>query len=350
MQFIQVHLNKNKSKTTLIVSPIIVVFATIIGVAIGSVYIPPSSIVSVILNKLFGMKLSDTVEVTSISIIWQLRLPRVLLAFLVGASLSASGAVVQSVLRNPLASPFTLGVSSGASLGAGLVFALNLSIPLLGGFTLPTAGLIFGLLTVYISIAFATKIDKNLESTTIVLCGMVLSMFINAIFLLVTSGFSGDKIQQLIRWQMGSFSAKGWDYIKMLFPILIISLAILLFFSKEMDILTFGEEQASSMGVETKKVKWILLVISSILTGCAVAFAGVIGFIDLIAPHIVRRIFSSKHRYVVILSAIFGGVFMVFADLISRTIISPRELPVGAVTALIGAPFFAYIYFKRRHK
>jgi len=342
-------LNKNKAKTALIITPIIAVFAIIIGVAIGSVYIPPKNILSVVLNKVFGAKLSSDVSITSVSIIWTLRLPRVLLAFLVGASLSASGAVVQSVLRNPLASPFTLGVSSGASLGAGLVFATSLSIPFLRGFTLPTFGLFFGLATVYISIAFATRIDKNLESSTIVLCGMVLSMFINAIFLLVTSSFSGDKMQQIIRWQMGSFSAKGWDYVKMLSPILIISLVILLFFSKEMDILTFGEEQARSMGVETKKVKWILLVISSVLTGCAVAFAGVIGFIDLIAPHLVRRVFSSKHKYVVLLSAVFGGIFMVVADLVARTIIAPRELPVGAVTALIGAPFFAYIYFKRRH-
>lgn len=341
-------MNNIRAKTALIILPIIAVFAIIIGVAIGSVYIAPSNIVHVILNKLFGVTLPESVPATSVSIIWQLRLPRVLLAFLVGACLSASGAVVQSVLRNPLASPFTLGVSSGASLGAGIVISLGLIVPFLGRFTLPASGLLFGLLTVYISVAFATKIDKNLESTTIVLCGMVLSMFINAIFMLVTGRLSGSKMQQIIRWQMGSFSSKGWEYVQMLFPVLIVGVVLLLFFSREMDILTFGEEQASSIGVETKKIKWILLIISSVMTGCSVAFAGVIGFIDLIAPHIVRKAISSKHKYVVSLSALFGGIFMVVADLISRTVISPRELPIGAVTALIGAPFFAFIFFKRR--
>lgn len=327
--------------------PVIAVFAIIIGVAIGSVYISPVNVIRVVMNQLFGAKLPENFDSTATSIIWQLRLPRVVLAFLVGACLSASGAVIQSVLRNPLASPFTLGVSSGASLGAGLVIASGFTIPLLSMFTLPLAGLIFGLATVFFAIIFSAKIDKNLESTTIVLCGMVLSMFINGIFMLI-SGFSGEKMQQIIRWQMGSFSSKGWSYVFMLFPVLIISLIVLELFSKELDILTFGDEQASAIGVETKKVKWILLIISSVLTGCAVAFSGIIGFIDLIAPHIVRKLFSSKHKYLVILSALTGGIFMVIADLIGRTIISPRELPIGAVTALIGAPFFAYVFFKRR--
>lgn len=340
-------MNNKKAKTALIAMPIVAVFAIILGVVIGSVNISPAEIIAVIGNKLFGIELPQKVTKSSIAIIWQLRLPRVLLAFLVGAALSASGAVVQSVLRNPLASPFTLGVSSGASLGAGLVIATGFSISLLGSFTLPFAGLVFGLATVLISITLASRVDRNMESTTIVLCGMVLSLFINAILTLI-AGLSKENMQRILRWQMGTFSAKGWDYVNMLFPVVVISLIVLLFFSKELDILTFGEEQASAIGVETKKIKWILLGISSVLTGCAVAFAGVIGFIDLIAPHIVRKLFSSQHKYVVFLSALIGGIFMVIADLIARTVIPTTELPIGAVTALVGAPFFGFIYFKRR--
>ncbi len=334
-------------KTALIATPIVVVFTIILGVAIGSVNIPPLDIVKIIFSKLTGTQVDNSISIPMQTIVWELRLPRVLLAFLVGAGLSASGAVIQSVLRNPLASPFTLGVSSGASLGTGIVIAYSLSLPFLSNLTLPLAGLLTGFFTVYISILFASKVDKNLQGTTIVLCGMVLSMFINAVFMII-AGMSGDKMQEIMKWQMGTFSSKGWEYVKILAVVLVIGVIMLVLFSKELDILSFGEQEALSIGVNTKRVKWILIIISTVLTCFAVAFAGVIGFVDLVAPHIVRRAITSKHRYVTILSALFGGVIMVVADLVSRTIISPRELPVGAVTALVGAPFFAFIYFKRR--
>jgi len=343
-------LNNKKTKTALIALPIIAVFAMIIGVALGSVYISPDKIISVISNRIFNTALSENVLPSDSVIIWQLRMPRVALAFLIGGALSASGAVVQSVLKNPLASPFTLGVSSGASLGAGVVIAFSFSIPFLGyNATLILAALAAGLVSVYLCILFASKIDKSLQSTTIVLCGMVFSMFINAMFTLLAS-FSGDKMQQILKWQLGTFSAKGWEYAGIMLVVLLICLIVLSFYSSELDILTFGEEQATAMGVETKKVKWILLIVSSVLTGCSVAFVGVIGFVDLIVPHIVRRMFTSRHKYLIPLSAIIGGILMIVVDLTARTIISPRELGTGIVTSLIGAPFFAYVYFKGRKK
>lgn len=319
------------------------------GIAVGSVFIPPADIWAVFLNKLFGIALPKGFNDTNLSIVWELRFPRVVLAFLVGGALSASGAVVQSVLKNPLASPFTLGVSSGASFGAGVVIATGITLPLLGRFTLPLAGLLFGMLTVFLAVVLAGRVDRNLGSATIVLTGMVFSLFINALLTMV-AGFSGDRYQAIMKWQLGSFSAKGWGYVQILLPVFAVCLAVLLFFSREMDILTFGEEQASAIGVETQKTKWILLLVTAVLTGTAVSFAGVIGFIDLIAPHIVRRLFSSHHKIVVPMSALFGGTFMVLADLLARTVFAPKELSVSVVTALIGAPFFAYIYLKRRKK
>lgn len=336
-----------KTKTALIFMPIMAVLAIIIGVAFGSVNVSFSDVVNVILYKVFNTKLSIDINDSTVAIIWELRLPRVFLAFCVGAALSCSGAVTQSVLRNPLASPYTLGVSSGASLGAGIVILTGFTIPFLKSFTLPVAGLTFGIATVFISVIFANKVDKTLDSMTIVLCGMVLSLFINSIIMLI-SGFFPDKMKSMIYWQMGTFSAKGWTYVKIIFPVLIIGIFVFTLLSRELDILTFGDEQASSMGVETSKTKWKLLIMSAILTGCSVAFSGVIGFIDLIAPHIIRKLFTSKHEYVIILSALCGGIFMVIADLIARTVVSPVELPVGCITALIGAPFFAFVFFKRR--
>lgn len=333
----------------MILLPLLAFVMIIIGVSAGSSSISFPDVLRVFGHKIFGTDISEEFSKITITTIWELRLPRVIMAFLVGASISASGAVIQSVLRNPLASPYTLGVSSGASLGVGIIFVTGITLPFLKTFTLPLVGLIFGLLTVILCVGFASKVDRNFESTTIVLCGMVLSLFINAIFTLLST-FSKDKMYIIMKWQLGSFSAKSWEYITVLAIILIVCVAAFLFFSKELDILTFGEEQASAIGVETKKVKWILLILSSALTGAAVAFAGVIGFVDLIAPHIVRKLFSSKHKYVVFLSAIIGGIIMIAADLVSRTLLSPREIPVGCVTALIGTPFFAHVFLKRRRK
>ncbi len=318
----------------------------VLGVGIGSVYISPFHIFKIIYSNMLNIPLSIDIEPNLISIIWKLRLPRALLAFIVGGALAVSGSVMQSVLKNPLASSYTLGVSSGASVGAGLVIITGFSIPLLGKFTLPFIGLLSGLLTVYLAISFTAKIDKNMENNTIILIGMVFSLFINAMITLMTA-LSREHIQKLTFWQMGSFSLKEWSDVIILFPIVVICVLCLIRFSKELDIMTFGEEQAMAIGVEIQKVKWILLGLSAALTGSAIAFVGVIGFIDLIAPHVVRRIFGSSHKLVIPMSMFFGGGFMVVCDLIARTIIPLSELPVGAVTAIIGAPFFAYIYLSK---
>ena len=336
-----------KTKFKIILSIILSIIVIMMGVGLGSVNVPPSHIISVISNKIFSTPLLPDMQSVFISIIWKLRLPRTLLAFLVGGAVAVSGTVMQSVLKNPLASSYTLGVSSGASLGAALIIVTGFSIPFLGLFTLPVVGLTFGLLTVFAAVKFAAKMDKNLENNTIILVGMVFSLFVNAILTLVTA-LSREHLTQLTFWQMGSFSLKDWSSILVLFPIILFGVLIIQNYSKELDIMTFGEEQAFTMGVDVHKIKWILLGLSAALTGSAISFVGVIGFIDLIAPHVVRKIFGSKHKLVIPMSFVFGGSFMVLCDLVARTIISPSELPVGAITALIGAPFFAYVYFSRR--
>jgi iron complex transport system permease protein len=337
------------NKKNLFILTAAAIAAIILGVAVGSVFINPSDIISVLLNKIFQKPFPYGFNEANISIIWELRLPRVLLAFLVGAALSVGGAVVQSVLKNPLASPFTLGVSSGASLGAGIIIITGISLPLLGAFTLPLFGLLFGMLTVFLAVMLAAKTDKMLSGSTIVLTGMVFSVFTNALLTFI-AGLSGDKYQAVMKWQLGTFSAKGWDYVKIMFPIFVICLLVILFFSRELDILSFGEETAAAIGVQTKKTKWLLLMATAILTGAAVSFAGVIGFIDLIAPHIARRLFSPRHKILVPMSALFGGIFMVAADLIARTAAAPKEFSVNVIAALAGAPFFAYVYLRRKQK
>ncbi|MBZ6006740.1 iron ABC transporter permease [Paraclostridium bifermentans] len=340
---------QNKNKTLAILSIPLVFFIISIGTSIGSSNIHILDTMSIILNKVINLPLREGIEAKDISIIWSLRLPRVLLAFMVGGCLAVSGSVVQSILKNELASPYTLGVSSGASLGAGLVIVLGISIPFLGQLTLPLIGFLCGLITVYGVIVFSSKIDKTMANNTIILAGMVFSLFVNALLTTLTALFSED-IKSISLWQMGSFSMKGWSYVRVLIPFLIIGVIGILRYTKEMDILTFGEEQAKAVGVDTNRVKKHLFIHSAILTGSAVALSGTIGFVDLIAPHMVRRVFGSKHKYVIPMSFVFGGSLMVITDLIARTIVSPAELPVGAITAIIGAPFFAYVYFSKGKK
>ena len=337
----------NKKRNLALVCIPVVFFIICMGISIGSSSINILDTANILLNKMLNIPLNENINPKDVSIIWTIRFPRVLLAFMVGGCLSVSGAVVQSILKNELASPYTLGVSSGASLGAGLVIVLGISIPVLGSLTLPLVGFLCGLATVYLVIVFSQKVDKTMSNNTIILAGMVFSLFVNALLTTITALFSED-IKSITMWQMGSFAMKGWSYVKVLLPFLIIGMIGVLKYTKEMDILTFGEEQAKAVGVDTPKVKKNLFIFSATLTGSAVALSGTIGFVDLIAPHIVRRIFGSKHSYVIPMSFVFGGCLMVITDLISRTIISPAELPVGAITALIGAPFFAYVYFKSK--
>jgi len=193
----------------------------------------------------------------------------------------------------------------------------------------------------------ASRLDRQMENHTIILVGMVFSLFVNAMTTML-SALSGEQLQRLYYWQMGSFAMKDWSTVATLAAVLLLGGLIVLRYHRELDMMTFGEEQARSMGVDLQKVKWILLITGAALTGSTVAFCGVIGFVDLVAPHIVRRLFGASHRWVVPLSGIFGGAFMVICDLAARTLTSPHELPVGAVTAFLGAPFFAWIYFRRR--
>ena len=237
------------------------------------------------------------------AIIWKIRLPRVLLAFLVGGCLATSGAVVQSILKNQLASPYTLGVSSGASSRCRSCNYSNRNNNSCHRkfYTSLCWIYIWTLVTVYLVILFSSKIDKTMSNNTIILAGMVFSLFVNALLTTLTAMFSED-LKRIALWQMGSFAMKGWTYVGLIIPFCLVGMIGTLMYTKEMDILTFGEEQAQSVGVDTSKVKTKLFIFSAVLTGGAVSLSGTIGFVDLIAPHVVRKIFGSNHKYVIPMS------------------------------------------------
>lgn len=331
------------TKTKMVLLFIFSILTIIIAISIGTVYVSPLDIIDIFFSSITNTKTS--VSDMNYNIIYEMRMPRVILAFLVGGVLSVSGSVMQSVLKNPLASTYTLGVSSGSAFFVAVFIFLGLPY-LFGMFTLPIIGLIGGIITVIMAVSFSAKIDKSMSNNTIILVGMVFSLFINAM-LTVISSLSYDTFEKMTRWQMGSFALKDVKFIYAILPFYILGIGILMLYSKEMDNLSFGEEQAMSVGIDVKRIKWLLLFVSASLAGISVSLVGIIGFVDLVVPHIVRKIFGSKNSIVTPATALLGGSFLTLSDLIARTVISPQELPIGAVTAVIGAPFFMYIYFKK---
>ncbi len=331
----------SQSRYIFIICLLISIFTILLGISIGSVSVSFSDTLLVIFDMIFKTDFSKEVLDLNKTIITQIRLPRTLLAFLVGGAVSVCGCVLQSVLKNPLASAYSLGVSSASGL-----FIAVVMIFYTGSFMyelMITGGIMGGFLCVVLVLLFAQISDKSLSTNTVVLAGMVLSLFLNAIMTSLASQ-SAEYTNKIFLFQLGSFAGKGYDGVIVLSIVLPIALLILFMFSNILDILSFGDDTANSLGVNSKLTKWILILLVSALTSVCVAFAGIIGFVDLIVPHIVRRITTANHKKTIPLNILIGGSFMVVCDIIARTVLSPREIPVGSITALIGAPFFVFVY------
>lgn len=325
----------------------ILIGAGLLGTSIGTVSVPFIDIVRLILAKVFHIGSIDQIDSMHVNIVWTIRLPRVLLAGIVGASLAITGAAFQGLLRNPLADPFTLGVSSGASVGAVMTIFFGLSLPFIGSYTLPFFSILASFITIFIVLLFAQRIDRTMRVETIILTGVIFSSFLGALISLMIA-LTGEELRQIIGWLLGSVSMRGWDHIKIVLPFFIIGTIALLFHVRELNAMSFGEEQAKHLGVHVQRKKLFILIAGSILTGAAVAVSGTIGFVGLVVPHFVRLLWGPDHTHLLPLSILAGASFLMIADLVSRTIIAPSELPIGVITALIGAPIFAVILTKNR--
>ncbi|NRD79314.1 iron chelate uptake ABC transporter family permease subunit [Bacillus sp. BRMEA1] len=319
----------------------------LLGVSIGTVTVPITAIIKIITAKIFGFISLRGIDSMNITIVMDIRLPRVILSGLVGAALAIAGAAFQGLLKNPLADPYTLGVSSGASVGAVLTLFFQLSVPFIGSFTLPVLSILFSFLSIFSVLAFARKIDRTMRVETIILTGIIFSSFLGALISLMIA-LTGDELRQIIGWLLGSVSMRGWEYIKIILPFFIIGSLMLIANAKELNAMSFGEDRAHHLGVDVQKRKLMILTAGSILTGAAVAVSGTIGFVGLVIPHLARLLWGPDHRFLLPLSILTGSGFLILTDLISRTIISPTELPIGVITALIGAPVFGLILLKRK--
>ncbi|WP_068677287.1 iron ABC transporter permease [Oceanobacillus sp. Castelsardo] len=339
------YLAKNKL-IAYVIATIFTILSLLLGISIGTVSVPILDIIQIIGAEIFRYSI-DHIDPMYHSIVLNIRLPRVILAGLVGAALAIAGAAFQGLLRNPLADPYTLGVSSGASVGAVVTIFFGISLPYIGAFTLPFLSVVFAFITIFLVLTFARKIDRSMRVETIILTGVIFSSFLGAFISLMIS-LTGNELKQIIGWLLGSVSMRGWDYIKIVLPFFIVGSMLLMANGRELNAMSFGEDRAQYLGVDVKKRKLVILTAGSILTGAAVAVSGTIGFVGLVIPHLTRTLWGPDHNHLLPLSMLTGSGFLILADLIARTIISPTELPIGVITALIGAPAFGVILIKRR--
>lgn len=275
-------------------------------------------------------------------IIREVRLPRIIVSMIAGAALSLSGLVFQGVLLNPLADPYTLGISAGASFGAALGLTLGLSF--LGVFTIPFMAFIFALLSLLVVVKMASFGGK-INSISLILSGVIVGSFFSA-GLSFAKYIAGDDVASIVFWLMGSFSSKSWTEVYILGGVTLIGILIILYYSAELNILTLGEKNAIAMGVDTNKTRKVLLVTASIVSAVSVSICGIIGFVGLIVPHLMRFLVGTDHKRLTIISAIWGAIILSTADNLVRAVL-PNEIPIGIMTSLLGAPFFAFIFRKK---
>ncbi len=328
-----------------VLSTILLVCAFCLAITLGTVQVPLKEMLQIFWGTFFGTY--EGIEPMFTTIVLDIRFPRVILAALVGASLAVAGASFQGLLKNPLADPYTLGVSSGASVGAVMTIFLGLTLPGLGRFTLPTVSILAAILTLMIVLSFARYVDRAMKMETIILTGIIFSSFLGSTLSLMIT-LSGEELRQIITWLLGSVSMRGWEYISLIAPFFVIGSMLLMWNARELNAMAFGEERAHHIGVNVQLRKYIVLASGSLLTGAAVAVSGTIGFVGLVVPHMVRAAWGADHRHVLPLSMINGASLLIVCDLIARTILSPTELPIGVITALIGAPVFGYILIRQR--
>jgi iron complex transport system permease protein len=318
-----------------------VVLAVVAGVAFGAATLAPGSVAIELLNLLPGVDLRSGLNEREIAIITELRLPRVVLAMLVGAMLGLAGAAYQGVFRNPLADPHLLGVAAGAGLGVTVLITLrNLNGPDNMPLGTPAVAFIGALGAVVLTYLLGGAGGRDRSPATLILAGVAVSAFLAAgqTYLMQRNV---DNIREVYSWLLGRLATAGWHDTLLLLPYAVISAAAILVHRRELDVLAVGDDEAASLGLHPQRSRYILLAAASLGTAAAVSVSGLIGFVGVIVPHTVRLLAGHSYRAILPLSMLYGAAFLVLADLLGRTLSSPAEIPIGVVTAFFGAPFFA---------
>lgn len=326
-------------RAPLLSSFLLLFIALLLSLAIGSVFLSPQELWQTLMGR--GTEIST-------SILWRIRLPRTILIALTGAALGGSGATYQGLFRNPLADPFLIGVASGAGLGAVIAMSVRWPYSFWGLLAIPMAAFIAALLTVFIVYTLA-RVGRTIPTTNLILAGVAFSSFATSLtsFLMIRST---SEVRRALGWLLGGASQSGWTAIVAIMPYVIIGLGILLFSGHALNLLQFGDDQAQQLGLNVTRTKRVLLIASSLATAAAVAFSGIIGFIGLIVPHLIRLWFGPDYRRLLPLAILGGAAALLISDVIARVVIAPQEIPVGIVTSLAGAPFFLWVLRRSKNQ
>ncbi|MCC7117384.1 MAG: iron ABC transporter permease [Anaerolineales bacterium] len=323
----------------LFLSCLFLLLALFLSIAIGSVFLSPLEM----WNTLIGRGAE-----TSTAIVWKIRLPRTILVLLTGAGLSVSGASYQGLFRNPLADPYLIGVASGAGLGAVIAMSFQLPSSGLGLYLVPLAAFVTALLTVALVYLMA-RVGNTVPTSNLILAGVAVSAFAVSLtsFLMLRSS---DEMRRALGWLMGGSIQNGWPSILAILPFIVVGVIVLLINGYSLNILQFGDDQAQQLGLNVTRTRVIILVAASLVTATAVSFSGIIGFVGLVVPHLMRMWSGADYRRLLPLSLICGGATLLLADVIARILLAPQELPVGIVTSLAGAPFFLWILRRAKNQ
>ncbi len=316
--------------------------AMALGVLVGPVQLGLSSTLKDLVDRLPLVDVSSGLSEQQRAILWQLRVPRVVLAGLVGATLALAGAAYQGVFRNPLADPYLLGVAAGAGLGATIAIALEVGALDWPVDPLPAAAFVGALVGVTMTYMLGRANAHGRTTATLILAGVATASFLTAIQTYVQQR-EDDTVRQVYSWILGQLTTASWREVALVLPYLLVSATTILLHRRLLDMLSVGDEEAASLGVNTQRVRLLIVLAASLGTAAAVAVSGLIGFVGVIVPHTVRLLFGTSYRLVVPLSILFGAAFLILADLLGRSLIAPAEIPIGVITAFLGAPFFLIV-------
>lgn len=326
---------------------IVIIAATNFGVADISFKQTTLIIISKIpiLNKFVS---TEGIKSTSVIILLNLRLPRILLSCLVGAALSVVGTSFQGIFKNPMADPFVLGVSSGAALGATITMVFLKEIHFFGMSMVAFTAFIGAIITTFLVYNIA-RVGTKVPVATLLLAGIAINYLLSSIISLMMT-FNNDDIEKIVMWTMGSFSTAGWNEVILLFIIVVPSILFIATFSRDLNIMLLGEDSARSLGIDVNGFKKHIFVISTLMVAAVVSVSGIIGFVGLIIPHAIRMMFGSDNRVVIPFSALGGAIFLIICDTLARVIVPPSEIPVGIITSIFGVPFFIYLLYRTKKK
>jgi iron complex transport system permease protein len=322
------------------------VLALLASVAIGAVRIPLSDVARLLISPLTDV--GPETPAAFATILYDIRLPNLVLIALAGMALGASGTAFQGLFRNPLADPYVIGIAAGAGLAAVLAMVARWPADVMGMAAVPAAAFAGALLTVALVYTLA-RVGRSTPVTTLILAGVAVSSFATAITSTVML-LSTSELHRAVTWMVGGFSLGGWGPVLVSLPYVVIALVVLLPLGRPLDVLQFGDEQASQLGLNVDRLKLVIVVAASLAAATAVAFLGIIAFVGLVVPHLARLLWGTSYRRLLPLATLLGASFLLFADIIARSILSPRVLPVGVVTAIVGAPFFLYLLARSKRK